>query len=45
MFNGNQHIDNTILNLDFDEKQFDLDDYEKRLKNFEEYLNSRDLKK
>eukprot|EP00347_Sterkiella_histriomuscorum_P018860 403343894 len=32
----------TVLNLDFDEQKFDLDEYEKRLQKFENYLKNRD---
>ena len=33
-----------IITIDFDEKKFDIDEYENRLKKFEEYLNTREEK-
>ena len=30
-----------MLSIDFDEKRFDLDEYEQRLQRFEDYLNKR----
>jgi len=30
-----------LISLDFDEKRFDLDEYEQRLTKFEDYLNKR----